>query len=226
MQYKDRMERDRLRKPINMQRLGRVITVVGLLGLQHSIFSFYYAQGARVSYFKKDWIEKNFLETHQKHLGGDAPPPLLGYPDNGAGFYSRKLEYKDWFKFNCAQRVHLNNTEHLSWTAPLLIANGVFFPRITLTFASIVLVGRELYRVGYLSDDGPTSKIREVGAIPLNITELLLALSVFFLSIRYRTGPFFARRKFVQRFTKTPYDHQLEEAIKVTKQRNARYNKS
>jgi len=35
-------------------------------------------------------------------MGVDAVVPKMGYPDTGAGFYSKKLAYKDWYTFNCA----------------------------------------------------------------------------------------------------------------------------
>ena len=70
----------------------------------------------------------------------------------------------------------------------------------------VVLVGRELYRVGYMSAEGPTSKIREAGAIPLNIAELFCALGVSFVFLRYQFGGFFSRRKLIQSLTKSKYD--------------------
>ena len=121
----------------------------------------------------------------------------MGYPDMGAGIYSRALNYKDWFNFNCAVRVHYNSLEHLGWTLPLMLVNGLFFPKLTTTFGMIILVGREFYRYGYMTNDGPNSHIRELGAIPLNVAELLIASSLIFVFARYRVGPFLKRIKFI-----------------------------
>lgn len=118
-------------------------------------------------------------------MGQDCPAPTLGYPDMGAGVYSRILPYKQWFEFNCAQRVHQNNIEHLAWTLPSFLIGGFFFPRTAVGLGSVVLGGRELYRYGYMTPDGPNSKIREYGAIPLNIAEALLVASVSFIFMRY-----------------------------------------
>ena len=65
----------------------------------------------RYSIFTKDFLEKNFGEEHRKAFPGDTAVPKGGFPDNGSGYYSRKLSYKEWFEFNLAQRAHLNFVE-------------------------------------------------------------------------------------------------------------------
>ena len=56
----------------------------------------------------------------------------------------------------------------------MLLIGGLIFPRLATGLGSIMLVGRELYRVGYMSPDGPNSHVREAGAIPLNIAEIIM----------------------------------------------------
>ena len=75
--------------------------------------------------------------------------------------------------------------------------NGVFFPRFTAGLGAVVLVGRELYRIGYMSPEGPTSQIREYGAYPLNFSELLVVMSLSFVFLRYQFGGFISRRKLI-----------------------------
>ena len=53
------------------------------------MFSFVHAQGAREKVFPKDWIEKNVESYHKSFMGHDSPAPILGYPDMGAGKFSR-----------------------------------------------------------------------------------------------------------------------------------------
>ena len=79
--------------------------------------------------------------------------------------------------------------------------------------ASVVLVGREFYRFGYRSKHGPDSAIREAGAIPLNLAELSMIGVLSLVYLKYRVGPFFGRRKIVQRFTKTRYDKAYEDVL-------------
>jgi hypothetical protein len=84
---------------------------------------------------------------------------------------------------------------------PIFLINGFFFPRITVGLGAVVLGGRELYRVGYMSPEGPTSKIREKGAYPLNIAELLVLFSVSFVFISYQFGGLIRNRNFFKRLT-------------------------
>ena len=146
-------------------------------------------------------------------MGKDSALPGFGYPDMGAGRYSRKLPYADWFKFNCAQRIHMNSIEHLAWSIPVLLVGGMFLPKFCALMGATVLVGRELYRYGYMTEDGPNSWIREAGAIPLNVAELMLMLSIGFLAARYFCGPFFNNRNFVRRFTMSKYDKKYEDVL-------------
>ena len=181
--------------------MGYVVVVAALFGIQNMLFSFVHSQRIRAKVFNEDWTKENLEGMHQSFMGKDAPAPFMGYPDNGAGIYSRMLSYKHWFEFNCAQRVHNNNIEHLTWNMPMLLVNGFFFPRITAALGSVVLGGRELYRVGYMSPEGPTSKIREMGAMPLNIAELLMLLSMTGIFIRYQFGGLLRNRNFYKRLT-------------------------
>ena len=95
--------------------------------------------------------------------------------------------------------------------------NGIFFPRLTVGLGAVVIAGRELYRAGYMSPEGPTSKIREYGAYPLNIAEALGVLSVSFVFLRFRFGGFVSRRRSVRYFTHSQYDLQHEKLLKEIK---------
>ena len=122
----------------------------------------------------------------------------------GAGYFSRKLPYADWFRFNCAQRVHANSLEHLSWSLPLLLFNGFFFPKFATSMGLMIFVGRELYRYGYMSPDGPNSHIREAGAIPLNVAEMALLGGAMLIVGRFCFGGFIRNRKLYKRLKVDP----------------------
>ena len=94
-----------------------------------------------------------------------------------------------------------------------MLVGGIFNARFTASMAGVVLVGREFYRFGYLSKHGPSSRIREVGAVPLDVAEFGMVCALSLVYLKYRVGPFFARRKFVQRFTMTRYDKKYAEVI-------------
>ena len=178
-----------------------------MLALQDQTFKLKLEE-TREAVFNQEFIEKTY-----KQMAGVKGLPSK-YLDNGAGALSKRLEYKDWFEFNNAQRVRCNSVEHLAWLMPLVIVGGVFQPRITVGLAGTILIGREFYRFGYLTKEGASSKIREMGAIPLNIAEVLMMASLGLVYLRYKTGAFFLRRKFVKRLTWTSYDTRLIEVEK------------
>jgi hypothetical protein len=115
-------------------------------------------------------------------------------------------------------RVHNNSLEHIVWMLPLTLVGGMFAPRFTVACASVVLVGRSLYAYGYFSKYGPTSHIREMGAITLNVAEILLIGSLFTTFLRYKTGTFFTNRKIYKRFTQTFLDKRVDEIKKEANQ--------
>eukprot|EP00347_Sterkiella_histriomuscorum_P021275 403334577 len=192
---------------------GLVLGVAALLGLQNYTIAFVTVAPVRSRAFNKEFMSE--FETQVKlDMGTLATVPGQGYPDMGAGPFSKKLPYKDWFQFNCAQRIHANSLEQLSWALPALLINGLFFPKFSASMGLVVLVGRELYRYGYMSNDGPNSKIRELGAVPLNAAEMFLLGGIGLMALRYNMGGFIKRRKLVQRWTMKPIDRKIQEVIK------------
>lgn len=97
---------------------------------------------------------------------------------------------------------------------PLMFVQGILMPRFTVAMAGVMLIGREFYRFGYLDKDGPSSTIRELGAVPLNAAGFLLINSLAFFVLKRQIGGFFTRRKFVRYFTTTHYDKRMEKVVK------------
>ena len=167
--------------------------------------------------FPDQWMEDMFMKKHVAEYDTNATLPKMGYPDCGSGVFSKSLTYEQWYRFNCAQRVHGNSIEHLAWLMPLICVGGVFHPRVTAGLATIVLGGRTLYRIGYLSDEGPTSKIREAGAIPLNIAEILLICSLPFVYWRARYPGLLRNRSFYKSLFVSRGNQQMEKTLKAIK---------
>lgn len=79
------------------KRFGYVVLVGGLLAAQDFTFE-YSTMFSRQKYFTEQFMEDNFGEIHREALGQDSPTPKMGYPDCGAGYYTKKLPYKAWFE--------------------------------------------------------------------------------------------------------------------------------
>ena len=95
------MSQEILRK-LSARQYGYVIAVVSLLGLQNYSFAYFTQMPARNKAFTNEFMKTNFEEFHKSHMGQNTEAPGFGYPDMGAGYYSRALNYKEWYNFNCA----------------------------------------------------------------------------------------------------------------------------
>ena len=94
----------------------------------------------------------------------------------GSGLYSQKLAYKDWFKFNNAQRVHYNFVEMAPSTFVSLLLAGLYFPWAATGIGLALAFFRIVYCVGYM---GKGPKGRGIGAIGNDFCLFaLIALSV------------------------------------------------
>ena len=128
------------------KRFGYVMFIGGALCLQNFVTGLFSTMPRRKEVFNEEFMNPNFGTTHTMFMGSDWPCPKWGYPDTGAGFYSRKLPYYHWFKFNCGQRIHNNSLEHMSFLMPMFFVSGLFIPRTTIAMGVTIMLGRELYR--------------------------------------------------------------------------------
>ena len=82
------------------RKYGAVLFLGGLLAIQDFTFE-YSVMRPRKRVFNEEVMKKNFESNHKFNLGHNAVVPALGYPDMGAGYFSKRLPYKDWYEFNC-----------------------------------------------------------------------------------------------------------------------------
>ncbi len=75
----------------------------------------------------------------------------------GAGQYSAKLGYKEWYEFSSAQRAHYNFLEWIASTLIFLLVAGVYFPIPAAALGLAVFIGRLTYAIGY-TRGGPTGR--------------------------------------------------------------------
>ena len=66
-------------------------------------------RAARVSVFTKDFMSQ-FEQEHADAIGR-GKPDATGNPDQGTGWYSKKLKLGPWLKLNAAQRILANYME-------------------------------------------------------------------------------------------------------------------
>jgi len=65
-----------------------------------------------------------------------------GYPDTGSGHYSNKLSYKDWYRFNVLQRIHLNYVEGINLGSASVIAAGLVNANYGVAVGLTYILGR------------------------------------------------------------------------------------
>ena len=159
---------------------GYVLMVASLLGLELLMIGFIFPGSKRAKVFSKAFMDKNFLEEHREWTG-EADIPKGGAPDMGSGRYAAKLNYKEWYEFNNAQRAHYNFLEMAPSTFLWLLIAGIYFPVASAWLGLGVAVCRIIYSIGYASK-GP--KGRGLGAIGNDI--FILGLFLLSMSSGYK----------------------------------------
>ena len=123
---------------------------------------------SRFKLFTKEFMEQ-FQEEHKKHYPEGAAA-VGGHPDAGDGRYSDKLEYKDWYEFNCRMRTHGNFVEMLPLILFTLVLGGLFVPKVTMWVAIINTVARIIYTYMYMTKGADSRVIGAVaGQLPIYI---------------------------------------------------------
>ena len=74
----------------------------------------------RIRAFSAVFMQR-FEEEHKEKMG-DSSGPKGGFPDTGNGYFGRHLDYKPWFEYATAMRIHGNFLEFL----PLIITMAIW----------------------------------------------------------------------------------------------------
>ena len=136
--------------PESLLRSNYSLVLLGILliALQYLVIA-YYVIKVRIEVYPTSFM-KQFNQEHQAAFPHQKYPPKLGYPDTGCGKYSSKLSYPQWYKFNCAQRIHLNYLEGLALMILASLLAGLHNPLSAFIIEVLYFVGRGLYSVGYM----------------------------------------------------------------------------
>ena len=65
----------------------------------------YYMKKRKEIYGRYKYMD-NFLTDHHIAFGQSSLLHPHGDPDDGNGYYSKKLSYKEWYEINCAKRAY------------------------------------------------------------------------------------------------------------------------
>ena len=124
----------------------------------------YFCTGLAQGYIRRKTFSAEFMsqfdDHHLNHFGSKAP--IGGYPDDGNGYYSRKLSYKDWYVFNNWQRAHLNFLETYSVVVCMTFITAFNAPLWAAVVGYALVLGRIFYGLGYCNL-GPKGRL--VGAL-------------------------------------------------------------
>uniref|UniRef100_A0A7S3IJM8 MAPEG family protein n=1 Tax=Strombidium inclinatum TaxID=197538 RepID=A0A7S3IJM8_9SPIT len=128
---------------------------------------------ARKAAFNKEFLA-TFEEEHKKAYP-EGSVDGMGQPDQGQGWYSKKLDLKSWIKFNSAQRILLNYIESFPIIIPAAMISGLYFPLYALIGIWGVVLGRIVFTIGY--------KVNPALRKPGMMLIMLCSMMMMFLSI-------------------------------------------
>ena len=148
--------------------LPYILLCVTILAIECIIVGYFAVIPARARIFNIQYMS-NFFDDH-KNMSDDAVPTCMpgGFPDSGNGFYSDKLEYKQWYELNNGIRVQANFIESMPQAICFLIVGAFAYPKIALGVGALNCLTRPLYVKNYLSG-GPNKRILGAvgGSLPL-----------------------------------------------------------
>ena len=151
-----------IKSPYALVVLGNLLICIQIL-----VLVYMYIIPYRLKTFTKKFHKDNgFDELHRTAF--KKGPADMGYPDTGNGRYSMKLPYKEWYKFNCAQRVHMNYIEGFTVFVLGTFITGLIHPHLTFGIQCVYLIGRQLYSQGYMKG----AQYRLIGAYLYQLANL------------------------------------------------------
>ena len=99
----------------------------------------------RSSHFSKDFMVEHFGAEHYA-MDENGKVPSGGYPDCGNGLHSLKLDYKQWFEFNIAQRIAKHSLETICMVTMSLSVLAIVHPMASVYFG----LANFVFRFGFV----------------------------------------------------------------------------
>ena len=105
---------------------------------------------ARKKAFTPEFMQQ-FVDEHKKSYPEDNHPlDMSGNPDQGTGWYSKKMDLIQWHDLNRSMRTHQVWLENLPFIILLPPIAGVLFPVPTLVCVYLTLILRIMFNIGYI----------------------------------------------------------------------------
>ena len=155
--------------------LPYILLCVSILSIECILVQYFALLPLRASIFNGNYMYQ-FSKDHEKMNDEDAVLRPGGFPDSGNGFYSDKLEYKQWYELNNGIRVQANFIESMPQAICFLIVGAFAFPKIALGVGALNCLTRPLYVKNYLSG-GPNKRL--LGAVGGSLPLYLLGWASF-----------------------------------------------
>jgi uncharacterized membrane protein YecN with MAPEG domain len=140
---------------------GWALAAVLLVVFEGAIFSLMVGR-VRSRVFNGQFMDEKFGDLHFKTF--QSAVSKNGYPDMGNGRYSEHLNYRDWYDFNNAQRVHYNYLENVNSYVVYLLAAALYHPFEAAILGAIIFVFRLVYAITYLRS-GSDNPLRGISSL-------------------------------------------------------------
>ena len=139
------------------------------------------ARGAKPK-FNKEFMSQ-FNEEWAAAFPGESEAPAGGSPDDGNGYFSQKLSYKDWYQINKQNRVYLHSLEQMPMVIFPIFICSLRYPLLACIYMALMLLGRVIFSIGYMKK-GPMGRLLGLpiymlgGFFPAIITSFVAIFSI------------------------------------------------
>lgn len=143
-----------------------VLFMMAIHCVTHSFSILAFVAPARKKFFTPEHLGQ-FAEDHKKEYPENEGVDPTGNPDQGTGWYSKKMPLKEWVEMNTKIRASLNYME----TLPLILIPApiaaLYFPLPALGFIIGAWSGNFMYMCGYAAPPGESGfkVIRPLGVL-------------------------------------------------------------
>ena len=134
---------------------------------------------ARKMAFTPEFMSQ-FEQEHKDAMGGGKPDGIA-QPDQGTGWYSRKLPLAQWVRLMSAQRIIFNYIESFPTMIMFTVISSLYFPIPALVGIWGTLLGRLIFVVGYKK----SPPLRKPGMMLIMFCQAMMAILSMTTAVMY-----------------------------------------